>query len=86
MEIKQVIRRQYLVTFDEEEAQDVWAFLEGLQESDYEAPFKRSQVIEPERQAAIMKAMSNLRDSPSAQSSSCPTGNLPSDEKGCGGW
>jgi hypothetical protein len=62
MEIKQVIRRQYLVTFDEEEAQDVWAFLEGLQESDYEAPFKRSQVIEPERQAAIMKAMSNLRE------------------------
>lgn len=62
MEIKQVIRRQYLVTLDEEEAQDIWAFLEGLQESDYEAPFKRNRVTEPERQASTMKAMSNLRE------------------------
>lgn len=62
MEIKQKIKRQYLVTFDEEEAQNIWAFLEGLQESDYEMPFQRNRVIEPERQAAIMKAMSNLRE------------------------
>lgn len=62
MEIKQVIRRQYLVTFDEEEAQDIRAYLDGLQESDYEAPFKRNQVIEPDRQSAIKRAMSNLRE------------------------
>ncbi len=62
MEIKQVIRRQYLVTFDEEEAQDLRAYLDGLQESDYEAPFKRNQVIGTERQSAIKKAMSNLRE------------------------
>lgn len=62
MEIKQVIRRQYLVTFDEEEAQDLRDFLDGLQEGDYDAPFKRNQVIEPDRQSAIKKAMSNLRE------------------------
>jgi len=62
MEIKQIIRRQYLVTFDEEEAQDLRAYLDGLQESDYEAPFKRNQVIGTERQSAIKKAMSNLRE------------------------
>jgi hypothetical protein len=60
MEIKQVIRRQYLVTFDEEEAQDIRDYLDGLQESDYEAPFKRNQVIGTERQSTIKKAMSNL--------------------------
>ena len=60
MEIKQVIRRQYLVTLDEEEAQDIWAFLDGLQESDYVAPFTRSKVG-PNQQAKTMKAMSNLR-------------------------
>ncbi len=62
MEIKQIIRRQYLITFDEDEAQDLRDYLDGLQESDYEAPFKRNQVIEPERQSAIKKAMSNLRE------------------------
>ncbi len=61
MEIRQVIRRQYLVTFDEEEAQDIRDYLDGLQESDYEAPFKRNRVIEADRQSAIKKAMSNLR-------------------------
>jgi len=62
MEIKQIIRRQYLVTFDEEEAQDIRDYLDGLQESDYEQPFKRNQVIGTERQSTIKKAMSNLRE------------------------
>jgi len=62
MEIKQIIRRQYLVTFDEEEAQDIRDYLDGLQESDYDAPFKRNQVIGTERQSTIKKAMSNLRE------------------------
>ncbi len=74
MEIKQVIRRQYLVTFDEEEAQNIWAFLDCLQESDYEAPFKRSRLTNPAQQASIMKAMSNLRQAltavPAARSDS----------------
>ncbi len=62
MEIKQIIRRQYLVTFDEEEAQDIRDYLDGLQEGDYDAPFKRNQVIDPDRQSTIRKAMSNLRE------------------------
>lgn len=72
MEISLQIRRQYLVTFDEEEAQDVWAFLNCLQERDYDEPFKRLQITDPARQADIMKAVSNLRealkDVPDAQS------------------
>ena len=63
MEIKQVIRRQYLVTFDEEEAQDIRAYLDGLQESDYEQPFKRNQVEAADIQARIKKTMGKLRDS-----------------------
>ena len=62
MEVKLAIRRQYLVTIDEEEAQDMRCFLEGLQESDYTLPFKRNQVTDPLRQAGAMKAMSNLRE------------------------
>lgn len=72
MEISLQIRRQYLVTFDEEEAQDVWAFLNCLQERDYDEPFKRLQITDPARQAATMKAISNLREAlkavPAAQS------------------
>ena len=74
MEIKLVIRRQYQVTFDEEEAQDVQAFLNGLQESDYELPFKRNHVTDPERQAKTIKAVDHLREAlqsvPAAHSTS----------------
>ena len=61
MEIKQKIRRQYLVTFDEKEAQNIRAYLDGLQESDYDAPFKRNRV-EPEQQQATKETMANLRE------------------------
>ena len=50
MEIKQVIRRQYLVTFEEEEAQHIRDYLDGLQESDYDQPFKRNRVEAREEQ------------------------------------
>ena len=63
MEIKQVIRRQYLVTFDEEEAQDIRDFLDGLQVSDYEQPFKRNRVEVLEVQARIRATMGKLKES-----------------------
>jgi len=63
MEIKQVIRRQYLVTFDEEEARDIRDFLDGLQESDYEQPFKRNRVEALEVQARIRATMGKLKES-----------------------
>lgn len=63
MEIKQVIRRQYLVTFDEEEAQDIRTFLDGLQESDYEQPFKRNRVEALEVKARIRETMGKLKES-----------------------
>jgi len=62
MEIKQVIRRQYLVTFDEEEAQDIRDFLDGLQEEDYTMPFKRNRVEAKERQAEVKQALTNLKE------------------------
>lgn len=62
MEIRQVIRRQYLVTFDEEEAQCIRDYLDGLQESDYEQPFKRNRVEALEEQAKIKSALSNLKE------------------------
>lgn len=72
MEISLIVRRQYRVIFDEEEAQDIWAFLNCLQERDYDEPFKRLQITDPARQAATMKAISNLREAlkavPAAQS------------------
>lgn len=62
MEIKQVIRRQYLVTFEEEEAQCIRSYLDGLQESDYDQPFKRNRVEAREEQQAIKSALSNLKE------------------------
>jgi len=62
MEIKQVIRRQYLVTFEEEEAQSIRSYLDGLQESDYEQPFKRNRVEAQEEQAEIKSALSKLKE------------------------
>ena len=62
MQIKQVIRRQYLVTFEEEEAQCILGYLDGLQESDYEEPFKRNRVKAKERQAEIKQALTNLKE------------------------
>jgi hypothetical protein len=62
MEIKQVIRRQYLVTFEEEEAQHVRDFLDGLQESDYDQPFKRNRVENQEEQAKIKTALTTLKE------------------------
>ncbi len=63
MEIKQVIRRQYLVTFDEGEARDIRDFLDGLQEEDYEQPFKRNRVEALEVKARIRKTMGKLKES-----------------------
>lgn len=60
MESNLRIRRQYVVTFDEEEAQDIRFLLEGLQESDYEMPFKRLKCTDPTRQANIKKAVKDL--------------------------
>lgn len=62
MEIKQVIRRQYLVTFEEEEAQHIRDYLDGLQESDYDQPFKRNRVEAREEQQAIKSALTKLRE------------------------
>lgn len=62
MEIRQVIRRQYLVTFDEEEAQCIRDYLDGLQESDYEQPFKRNRVEAREEQQAIKSALTKLKE------------------------
>lgn len=62
MEIKLIVRRQYLVTLDEEEAQNIRAFLEGLQESDYEIPFKRNHVTDPEQQANTIREIGHLRE------------------------
>ena len=74
MEIKLVIRRQHQVTFEEEEAQDIRAFLNGLQESDYELPLKRNHVTDPERRAKTIKAVGHLREAlqsvPAAHSTS----------------
>ncbi len=74
MEIKLVVRRQYLVTLDEEEAQNIRAFLEGLQESDYETPFKRNHVTDPEQQANTIREIGHLREAlrevPAAHSTS----------------
>ena len=62
MEIRQVIRRQYLVTFDEEEAQDIRAFLDGLQEEDYTMPFKRSRVETREEQESVKMVLTKLKE------------------------
>ena len=62
MEIRQVIRRQYLVTFDEEEAQYIRDYLDGLQESDYDQPFKRNRVETQEEQAKIKAALTKLKE------------------------
>ena len=62
MEIKQVIRRQYLVTFEEEEAQCIRDYLDGLQESDYDQPFKRNRVEALEDQAKIKTALTKLKE------------------------
>ena len=62
MEIEQVIRRQYRVTFDEEEAQCIRDYLDGLQESDYDQPFKRNRVEAGEQQDAIKEALGKLKE------------------------
>ncbi len=74
MEIKLVVRRQYVVTLDEEEAQNIRCYLEGLQESDYEIPFKRNHVTDPEQQANTIREMGHFREAlrqvPAAHSNS----------------
>ena len=62
MEIKQRIRRQYVVTFEEEEAQDLRHLLEGLQESDYEMPFKRMHT-QAAQTVRILKVVKDLHQS-----------------------
>lgn len=62
MEIKQVIRRQYSVTFEEREAQDIRDYLDGLQDSDYEQPFKRNRVEAAEAQARIRGTLGKLKE------------------------
>lgn len=63
MEINQKIRRQYVITLDEEEAQDIRLFLDGLQDRDYEAPFERVGVSDPAKQTSIRRAFKDLHQS-----------------------
>lgn len=61
MESNQIITRQFIITMDEQEAGCIAEFLDGLQDSDYEQPFKRNRVEAEQRQHEIMAAVAKLK-------------------------
>lgn len=71
MKIEQIVRRHFIVTFNEEEARRIRVFLEALQERDMGDPCTRAQ-IDPEEIpltiADLEKLAETLRPDPAAHS------------------
>lgn len=62
MEVRQITSRQFHLTLNEEEAENVRLFLDDLQESDYTESFRRNKVDKPEDQQAIRNDVAKLKE------------------------